>query len=603
MNTNTLLKTTICIALLSAAHAATAAVVDSDNDGLIEINSLDDLNEIRNSLNGTSLRGSSSGCPNTGCFGYELTRDLDFDTNGNGVIDSDDWNGGQPWKPIGYNETNAFLTFSAVFNGNFHTIRHLNITHLDHDYGYYALFGVAMDADIRNVGLLDAVVNVIHADRADVATLVGATYATTISGAYAERSTVTTDSALRAAGLVGIALERSIIKNSYYSGNVTGNFYAGGLVGWMGGSIIQSSFAKGSVNAQEAAGLVADIFAGEILDSYSNVQVSGRWVGGLVETVGQGPSSIRNCYALGSINAEIEGGGLVRWLIHQANLTITNSYTKNVIQLGSNQYANLVASIQPSATYSIGIESSFAIKDPQGVELPANSGIVGADGDGKLLADMQCASNPVNNTCAHPSLFQEWDTSVWDFGTTSQLPSLKFKSNFPWMSTDTPGGDGDFESIARVKDRKPEYACDSPSDFYAKEKNRGYVFNARTPEKFKSFNAKDGFVCLNADQSDAQCNNYEVSYLCDLQAAHPPIWTSWQSSDTPNGQGDYENNPSSCAIGIRARVVGDDNSRYGAPQKLATFSLAKGMACKNADNADGCKDYEVRMTCEVLGDR
>lgn len=38
---------------------------DLDNDGLIEINDLADLNEIRNNLDGSSLYGSSIGCPNT----------------------------------------------------------------------------------------------------------------------------------------------------------------------------------------------------------------------------------------------------------------------------------------------------------------------------------------------------------------------------------------------------------------------------------------------------------------------------------------------------------------------------------------------------------
>ena len=69
---------------------------DLDDDGLIEINDLADLDEIRNMPNGSSLYGESVGCPESGCNGFELTSDLDFDTNGDGVMDERDtyWNGG-----------------------------------------------------------------------------------------------------------------------------------------------------------------------------------------------------------------------------------------------------------------------------------------------------------------------------------------------------------------------------------------------------------------------------------------------------------------------------------------------------------------------------
>ena len=77
---------------------------DLDNDGLIEINDLADLDEIRNNLDGSSLYASSTGCPAEGCNGFELTADLDFDTNGNGEIDAEDdyWNDGRGWEGIGF---------------------------------------------------------------------------------------------------------------------------------------------------------------------------------------------------------------------------------------------------------------------------------------------------------------------------------------------------------------------------------------------------------------------------------------------------------------------------------------------------------------------
>ena len=67
-----------------AAQEPTNTDVDTDNDGLVEINTLEDLNAIRYQLDGSGYRASAtakkitSGCAVGGCKGYELTRDLDF---------------------------------------------------------------------------------------------------------------------------------------------------------------------------------------------------------------------------------------------------------------------------------------------------------------------------------------------------------------------------------------------------------------------------------------------------------------------------------------------------------------------------------------------
>lgn len=43
------------------------------------------------------------GCAGRQCRGYELVKNLDFDTDGNGQIDKGDayWNDGDGWSPIG----------------------------------------------------------------------------------------------------------------------------------------------------------------------------------------------------------------------------------------------------------------------------------------------------------------------------------------------------------------------------------------------------------------------------------------------------------------------------------------------------------------------
>ena len=64
------------------------------------------------------------GCP-AGCSGYELTAKLDFDTDGDGDVDSGDdyWNGGDGWVPVG----DAFDSFTAIFDGVGHTVSNLFI--------------------------------------------------------------------------------------------------------------------------------------------------------------------------------------------------------------------------------------------------------------------------------------------------------------------------------------------------------------------------------------------------------------------------------------------------------------------------------------------
>ena len=64
-------------------------------------------------------------CSVASCAGYELTANLDFDTNGNGEADEGDvyWNSGGGWIPIG--ESND--PFDTTFEGGGRTISNLYI--------------------------------------------------------------------------------------------------------------------------------------------------------------------------------------------------------------------------------------------------------------------------------------------------------------------------------------------------------------------------------------------------------------------------------------------------------------------------------------------
>ena len=132
----------ISLSILNLTSAAPGDI-DSDGDGLIDISSIEQLNNIRYNLLGTSYKTSSTsteittGCPTiaitriggtlgTGCYGYELTKSLDFDSASSyssGSINTA-YTSGNGWSPIGSHNTSPF---AAVFSGNGYTISNLFI--------------------------------------------------------------------------------------------------------------------------------------------------------------------------------------------------------------------------------------------------------------------------------------------------------------------------------------------------------------------------------------------------------------------------------------------------------------------------------------------
>ncbi len=121
----------------TSPHTNHTGDYDTDDDGLIEVSNLAQLNALRWDLDGDGASSRTDyaiafpdaspgmGCPASGCIGYELTADLDFDSNGNGTPDEGDayWNNGAGWLPIG----NRSLPFAATFDGNGYTISNLYI--------------------------------------------------------------------------------------------------------------------------------------------------------------------------------------------------------------------------------------------------------------------------------------------------------------------------------------------------------------------------------------------------------------------------------------------------------------------------------------------
>ena len=335
--------------------SATAVDYDSDDDGLIEISSLAQLNAIRHDRGGdggstadgkTAYEAAFSdavqwmGCNALqGCSGYELTADLDFDTNGNGMADSGDtyWNNGEGWVPIGGEGSLSFGSlldpnnpFLAIFEGNGHTISHLFI---DTDTAVFSgLFGYTFLASIRNLGLIDVEVDVGStglvaglvafnaseirtsyvtgqvSGKENVGGLVGINhFIGEVRGCYATSRVTGEDDV---GGLVGD--NRGILAAGYATGQVSGVTEAGGLVGFnQPDGEIQASYATGPVSGANNAGGLVGLNEGTVTDSYWDTSTSGHTTGssgeGKTTAQLQSPTGYSGIYR--NWNLDLDGDG------------------------------------------------------------------------------------------------------------------------------------------------------------------------------------------------------------------------------------------------------------------------------------------------------
>ena len=259
---------------------------DTDDDGLIEISNLAQLDAVRHNLNGSGFSystpyaeafpvgGNVLACGGlVGCVGYELSADLDFDTDGSGEADAGDtyWNNGAGWAPIG-DSSDSFSIFAAIFEGNGRTIANLFIDSSENDIG---LFGAtSSSAIIRNVEMVSVQVAGID----NVGGLVGSNGGAVI-GCFATGKVSGDDDV---GGLVGANLDDGSVSASYSTVQVTGDDRIGGLAGSNSGEVT-AAYATGRVVGDSETGGLIGGNTGDVNISYATGLVSGRsTVGGLV---------------------------------------------------------------------------------------------------------------------------------------------------------------------------------------------------------------------------------------------------------------------------------------------------------------------------------
>nr|XP_054603984.1 cartilage intermediate layer protein 1-like [Nothobranchius furzeri] len=93
-----------------------------------------------------------------------------------------------------------------------------------------------------------------------------------------------------------------------------------------------------------------------------------------------------------------------------------------------------------------------------------------------------------------------------------------------------------------------------------------------------------------------------------MGVGHPPCWTRWYNSDSPNGPGDiellaqltHEYQGEICPVPMNIQVEtvnGVPANKTG--QIFHLYSNTKGFICLNHEQSSGkCLDYKVRFQCQ-----
>ncbi|MCA9459244.1 MAG: hypothetical protein KC550_01715 [Nanoarchaeota archaeon] len=193
--------------------------------------------------------------------------------------------------------------------------------------------------------------------------------------------------------LIGVNMISSFINNSYVIGNISGNMYVGGLVGYSKG-LIENSYVIGKVNGSNHVGGLVGHNRYIINKSYSISNVSGStYVGGLVGNNFGG--LIQNSY---SINSYIQGDSVVGGLVGlNTGGIITNSFSTNNVSASINFGGGL-----------IGFNNSGSIINNSYWNNETSNVNVSAGGTGKNTTDMYLQST-----------YNTWDTNIWTFTNTS----------------------------------------------------------------------------------------------------------------------------------------------------------------------------------------
>ena len=456
-------------AAVSAAVPAQATVdYDSDNDNLIEIAGHAQLNVIRHDLdgNGSPTSGgataystafpnaaSNMGCAST-CIGYELTANIDLDTDGDGSPDSGDayYNSGSGWVPIGGFPVSE--RYTAVFNGNGHTITNLYIARATNTLPTGLFTFVGAGARIESLGIT-------------VATVAGNNYVGALAGynvgeivAVYTTGSVTASNGSYAGGLVGQQTASGTIHSSYSNASVTGQANVGGLVGQAAagtGASITNSYSTGTVTrssgtATSIGGLIGAVAMGFTASaSYYDSGTSGCASGGVngcttsaagttqITSALQSPTGYTGIYAAWNANLDGVAGADDPWdfagssayptLIY--HLTDYDSDEDNYIEVSNLAQLNVIRhDLDGNGAPASGQETAYAAAFPNRVtSTTKRMGCPGTCTGYELTANLDFDENGDGQITSADSTYWNVGAGWQPIGTQSNGWATNFKGN------------------------------------------------------------------------------------------------------------------------------------------------------------------------------
>ena len=377
---------------------------DSDGDGLIEIATRRQLNNIRYNLSGTSYKTHADddrptvGCGldsegNQKCRGYELVDDINLALHD----DSDTiftYNKG--WIPIGDKENPFTGTFDGIKpDGSNYTIKNLKIN--NSKLKYAGLFGYIEDADINNLTLRKVDINANNY----VGSLVG----------LAKNSSIT-----------NIKLTNKQIK-------VEGKNNVGGLIGKTDDTNLNNIFITGKVKGKNSVGGFIGIAKDTIITKVeiNNQTIGKNNVGGLIGRIEDSTVSISNSFVKGKVSLTL-GISLAKNIAGFVGLVggdviITDSYGIADVpnRYGYDWYDKIENG--KTATINDSYYSSSAAKNL-------------FNDNGRTNKQLK-AGEPTSADASQP-IFVGWNENIWNFGKSDEYPYTRenYQSLKPTALTD-----------------------------------------------------------------------------------------------------------------------------------------------------------------------
>jgi len=327
--------------------------------------------------------GTANGYATEGVY-YIVINDLDLTA----------YAAGEGWNPIGYYTSwTDYSYFKGNFNGNNKKVTNLKINRPTKN--YQGLFGYANGAVIENLGVENC--DIVGQD--EVGGLMGGNDFSTISisSCYV---TGNVSGNWFVGGLVGDNF--ASVTNCYATGNVSGisgSWYVGGLVGCNNAySTVSNCYATGNVSGGNYVGGLVGDNRSTVSNSYTTGNVSGSWcVGGLVGDNHNG-TTVKNCVAAND------------GVVSTANITNINricGYTDGIFQ---NNYA-----LSTMKVINNGMDITATITD----------GLNTTAGMGKLITDLK--------TLAFYTTAGNWADSAWDINDPSGVWKICDGESLPFL--------------------------------------------------------------------------------------------------------------------------------------------------------------------------